>query len=67
MARAATSRRRNIPGFGWLTKKKVMYRRDVGKERKKLKADALAERRERLTLKKLRAQELVAEAKTFFC
>jgi len=62
MAHAATSRRRNVPGFGWLTKKKVTYRRHVGKERSALKREALAERRERLELKKLRAQELAADA-----
>ncbi len=33
MARAATSRKRNIPGFGWLTKKHETYRRDVAGER----------------------------------
>jgi len=63
MARAATSRRKNIPGFGWLTKKRETYHRDVAGERRKLKREALAERRERLTVSKLRAQEKVARAR----
>jgi hypothetical protein len=49
--------------FGWLRKKEVTYHRDVAGERKKLKREALADRRERLAIQKLRAQELAAEAK----
>jgi hypothetical protein len=65
MPQRATSRRRsrNIRGFGWLTEKKVTYRRDVGAERKRLKADAFEARKEALAVKKLRAEERIADAK----
>lgn len=48
--------------FDAFTEKKVTYHRAVGKERKELRRQAMEERREALALKKLRAQELTAEA-----
>lgn len=56
-----TRKKKNV--FGWLRRKEVTYHRDVAAERKKLKAEAMADRRERLAVQKLRAQELAAEAK----
>ncbi len=60
MARAAQSRN---GFFGFLTDKKVTYHRAVGKERQERKAEALADRKERLALQELRAKEKAAEAK----
>jgi len=59
----ATRRKRNVPGFGWLTRKETTYHRDVAGERKRLKREALEERKERLTLAKLRAQEKAVRAR----
>jgi hypothetical protein len=59
MAQAAKSR----GFFSFLTDKKVTYQRDVGKERKERKAEAMADRKERLALQELRAREKAAEAK----
>ncbi len=53
--------KRNGP-LSFLTEKKVTYHRDVAKERKQLKASALAERKERLAIQQLRAKEKTAEA-----
>src|SRR5712671_2079199 len=49
--------------FGFLTDKKVTYHRDVAKERKERKAEAMADRRERLAVQELKAKEKAAEAK----
>lgn len=59
MAQAAQSR----GFFSFLTDKKVTYHRDVAKERKERKAEAMADRKERLALQELRAKEKAAEAK----
>jgi hypothetical protein len=61
MARVAQSR--NLKGFNWLTKKRVTYRRHVGKERLELKRQAFQERKERIALKKLEAEERTADAR----
>jgi hypothetical protein len=61
MARLAQSR--NLKGFGWLTKKRVTYHRDVAKERRELKRDAMEARKERIALKELEAKERAADAK----
>jgi hypothetical protein len=60
---ARVSQSRNLKGFGWLTKKKVTYRRDVAKERRELKRQAIEDRKERIALKKLEAEERAADAK----
>jgi hypothetical protein len=61
MARVAQSR--NLRGLNWLTKKKVTYRRHVGKERQELKRQAFEERKERIALKELEAKERAADAR----
>jgi hypothetical protein len=61
MARAIQSR--NLKGFRWLTKSRVTYHRDVAKERRELKRQAIEERKERIALKKLEAEERAADAK----
>lgn len=48
--------------FGWLTKKKETYHRDVAKERSQLRSAAIEDRRTRVELKKLKAQERAADA-----
>jgi hypothetical protein len=48
--------------FGW-ARSRVTYQRDVGAERRELKRQAFADRRERLAVKKLEAQERTAAAK----
>ncbi len=60
MARAVQSRN---GFFRFLTKKHVTYHRDVAKERKERKAEAMADRKERLAIEELRAREKAAEAK----
>jgi hypothetical protein len=61
MARIAQSR--NLKGFGWLTKKRTTYHRDVAKERRELKRDAMEARKERIALKELEAKERAADAR----
>jgi hypothetical protein len=61
----ARKKRKAVPKrgmFGWLTKKRETYHRDVGKERSELRREAVEQRRHEVELKKLRAQERVAEA-----
>ncbi len=60
---ARLSQSRNLKGFGWLTKSRVTYHRDVAKERRALKRDAIEARKERIALKKLEAEERAADAK----
>ncbi len=57
-----TARRKKNIGFGW-ARSRVTYHRDVAGERKELKRQAFADRRERLAIKKLEAQERAAAAK----
>jgi hypothetical protein len=61
MARLAQSR--NLKGFNWLTKKRVTYHRDVAKERRELKRQAMEDRKERIAVKELEAKERAADAK----
>jgi hypothetical protein len=56
------ARKKNL-GFGWLTRKRETYHRDVAKERRELQREAMAERRRRLSLKKIEAAERAAAAK----
>jgi hypothetical protein len=58
---ASASRKRNR--FGDAFRSRVTYHRDVAAERKELKRQAFADRRERLSIKKLEAQERAAAAK----
>jgi hypothetical protein len=57
-----TARKKKNLGFGW-ARSRVTYHRDVAGERKELKRQAFADRRERLSIKKLEAQERAAAAK----
>jgi hypothetical protein len=55
--------RKRKNAFGDIFRSRVTYHRDVGSERRQLQREAMDERRRQMQLKKIRAQELVAEAK----
>jgi hypothetical protein len=54
---------KRLNAFGDIFRSRVTYHRDVAKERRELKRQAFADRKERLQIRKLEAQERAAAAK----